>query len=125
MPETEPADRFPVRFYLVAMIFIVLDIEIVFLYPFAVVLGDLGAFGLVEMGLFVLAVIVAFGYVLSSGALEWGRCVLPSASQRRCCAPRHAPPAEPATGDGDGDDSRDGPATVDDSEPARPAGRAA
>ncbi len=72
VPETEPAERFPVRFYLVAMIFIVLDIEIVFLYPFAVILSDLGAFGLVEMGIFVLAVVVAFGYVLASGALEWG-----------------------------------------------------
>jgi NADH-quinone oxidoreductase subunit A len=72
VPEYEPVERFPVRFYLVAMIFIVFDIEIVFLYPFAVALGDLRVFGLVEMGVFVVALVVAFGYVLSSGALEWG-----------------------------------------------------
>jgi len=72
VPENEPAERFPVKFYLVAMIFIVFDIEIVFLYPFAVVYRQLGLFGLVEMGLFLLAVLVAYGYVLSSGALHWG-----------------------------------------------------
>jgi NADH-quinone oxidoreductase subunit A len=72
VPKEDAAERFPVRFYLVAMIFIVFDIEIVFLYPFAVALGELRVFGLVEMGIFVLALVIAFGYVLSSGALEWG-----------------------------------------------------
>jgi NADH-quinone oxidoreductase subunit A len=72
VPKEDAAERFPVRFYLVAMIFIVFDIEIVFLYPFAVALGELRVFGLVEMGIFVLALVVAFGYVLSSGALDWG-----------------------------------------------------
>jgi NADH-quinone oxidoreductase subunit A len=72
VPEHEPASRFPVKFYLVAMVFIVFDIELVFLYPWAVVFRQLGIFGLVEMGLFLLAVLVAFAYVLASGALEWG-----------------------------------------------------
>ena len=49
VPSQEPPERFPVRFYLVAMIFIVFDIEIIFLYPWAVIYRDLGAFGLVEI----------------------------------------------------------------------------
>ena len=53
VPEVEPAERFPVKFYLVAMAFIVLDVEIVFLYPFATVFRQLGLFGLVAMGVFV------------------------------------------------------------------------
>jgi hypothetical protein len=61
-----------VKFYLVAMVFIVFDIELVFLYPWAVVFRRLEIFGLVEMGLFLLAVLVAFAYVLASGALDWG-----------------------------------------------------
>jgi len=73
VPESEPSERFPVRFYLVAMAFIVLDVEIVFLYPFSTVMKGLGPFGLVAMGVFLLVLIVPFGYLLSSGALAWGR----------------------------------------------------
>jgi NADH-quinone oxidoreductase subunit A len=72
VPESNPSERFPVRFYLVAMAFIVLDVEIVFLYPFATVMKGLGPFGLVAMGVFLLVLIVPFGYLLSSGALAWG-----------------------------------------------------
>ena len=50
VPESEPAERFPVKFYLVAMAFIVLDVEIIFLYPFTTVFRGLGAYGLVAMG---------------------------------------------------------------------------
>ncbi|MGO9873242.1 MAG: NADH-quinone oxidoreductase subunit A [Acidimicrobiia bacterium] len=72
VPEgTEKAERFPVKFYLVAMSFIVLDVEIVFLYPFSVVFRGLGLFGLVAMTAFVLALLVPFAYLLSVGALEW------------------------------------------------------
>ena len=72
VPEgTEKAERFPVKFYLVAMSFIVLDVEIVFLYPFSVVFRRLGLFGLVAMTVFVLALLVPFAYLLSVGALEW------------------------------------------------------
>ena len=72
VPEQEPAERFPVKFYLVAMSFIVLDVEIVFLYPFSVVFRGLGAFGLFAMATFVLTLLVPFAYLLSVGALEWG-----------------------------------------------------
>jgi NADH-quinone oxidoreductase subunit A len=72
VPESEPVERFPVKFYLVAMAFIVLDVEIVFLYPFTTVLRPLGTYGLVIMGVFLLVLLVPFGYLLSTGALSWG-----------------------------------------------------
>jgi NADH-quinone oxidoreductase subunit A len=72
VPSREPAERFPVRFYLVAMIFIVFDIEIVFVYPWAVIFDKLGLFGLVEMLVFALAVDVSFAYLIANGALDWG-----------------------------------------------------
>jgi NADH-quinone oxidoreductase subunit A len=72
VPEYEPAERFPVKFYLVAMSFIVLDVEIVFLYPFSTVFRGLGLFGLLAMGVFLLALLVPFAYLLSVGALDWG-----------------------------------------------------
>jgi len=72
VPEREPAERFPVRFYLVAMIFIIFDIEIIFLYPWAVIFRSLGAFGLWEMLIFALAVFVSFVYLIGNGALNWG-----------------------------------------------------
>ncbi len=84
VPSHEPAERFPVRFYLIAMIFIIFDIEIIFLYPWAVIFDRLDVFGLVEMVIFALAVVVSFGYLLSNGALDWGpaktsRSVAPAA----------------------------------------------
>jgi NADH-quinone oxidoreductase subunit A len=72
IPEHEPAERFPVKFYLVAMVFIIFDIELIFLYPWAIIFRRLEIFGLVEMGLFLVAIVVAYSYVLSSGALDWG-----------------------------------------------------
>src|ERR1700738_4298491 len=73
VPSREPAERFPVRFYLVAMIFIIFDIEIVFTYPWAVVFShDLGKYGLVEMVVFAVVVVVSFLYLISNGALDWG-----------------------------------------------------
>lgn len=72
VPEYEPAERFPVKFYLVAMVFIIFDIELVFLYPWAVIFRRLEIFGLVEMGLFLAAIVIAYAYVLSAGALDWG-----------------------------------------------------
>jgi NADH-quinone oxidoreductase subunit A len=63
--------RFPVKYYLTAMLFIVFDIEIVFLYPWAVSFDKLGLFALVEMGLFVLTVFVAYAYVWRRGGLDW------------------------------------------------------
>lgn len=72
VPEAEPVERFPVKFYLVAMAFIVLDVEIIFLYPFTVVLRDLAGYGLLAMGVFLIVALVPFGYLLSTGAVEWG-----------------------------------------------------
>ena len=72
VPGREVVERFPVRFYLIAMIFIVFDIEIIFLYPWAVIYRDLGAFGLVEVLVFAVAVFVSFLYLLANGALDWG-----------------------------------------------------
>jgi NADH-quinone oxidoreductase subunit A len=72
VPTYEPARRFPVRFYLVAMIFIIFDIEIIFLFPWAVVYGELGRFGLVEVLVFAVAVFVSFVYLVANGALDWG-----------------------------------------------------
>lgn len=66
------AARFPVRFYLVAMIFIIFDIEVVFLYPWAVMYHALSTFGFAEMAAFVVVVFVAFAYLVSNGALDWG-----------------------------------------------------
>ena len=72
VPGREPPERFPVRFYLIAMIFIVFDIEIIFLYPWAVIYRNLGAFGLSEILMFTVSVLVSFVYLLSNGALDWG-----------------------------------------------------
>lgn len=72
VPETETSERFPVKFYLVAMAFIVLDVEIIFLYPFTTVLRELAWYGLVAMGVFLVVLLVPFGYLLSTGAIDWG-----------------------------------------------------
>ena len=71
-PSPQPAgSRFPVKYYITAMLFILFDIEIVFLYPWAVAFDRLGAFGLVEMVLFIVTVLVAYAYVWRRGGLEW------------------------------------------------------
>jgi NADH-quinone oxidoreductase subunit A len=72
VPNIEPPQRFPVRFYLVSMIFIIFDIEIVFLYPWAVVFHQIATFGLVEVIVFAAVVFVSFLYLISEGALTWG-----------------------------------------------------
>jgi NADH-quinone oxidoreductase subunit A len=72
VPDEKVAERFPVRFYLVAMIFIIFDIEIIFLYPWAVIFRELGPFGLWEMVAFAAAVFLSFVYLLGRGALNWG-----------------------------------------------------
>src|SRR5579862_1306818 len=72
VPDVEPPQRFPVRFYLVAMIFIIFDIEIVFLYPWAVIFRELHTFGFVEVVVFAAIVFFSFLYLVSNGALDWG-----------------------------------------------------
>jgi len=64
-------ERFPVKFYLVAMLFILFDIEVVFMYPWAVAMGDLGVYGLIGMGVFFLVLTVGLIYEWRVGALEW------------------------------------------------------
>lgn len=66
-----PQQRFTVSFYLTAMLFILFDIEIVFLYPLAVILRKLGWFGFVEFGFFVAILALAYVYIWRKGALEW------------------------------------------------------
>ena len=70
-PQPMGGGRFPVKFYLTAMLFIVFDIEMVFLIPWAVAFDSLGLFGLVEMALFIGTVFVAYAYVWRRGGLEW------------------------------------------------------
>ena len=72
VPSNEPPERFPVKFFLVAMIFIVFGIEIVFLFPFAVVFRELGGFGIGAIVIFSAAVFESFVYLISKGALDWG-----------------------------------------------------
>ncbi len=104
VPEHEPPQRFPVRFYLVAMIFIIFDIEIVFLYPWAVIYGQLRTFGLVEVIVFAVVVFASFLYLVSNGALDWGpaKHLRPALSDERrttqSTVGRVGPDAGPPTG---------------------------
>jgi NADH-quinone oxidoreductase subunit A len=71
-PSSGPArGRFDVKFYLTAILFIVFDVEVVFLYPWAVLFRRLGMFGFVEMAIFVLVLALGLGWVWRKGALEW------------------------------------------------------
>ena len=70
-PQPPGGGRFPIKYYLTAMLFILFDIEIVFLYPWAVTFQKLGAFGLVEMVTFVVIVLIAYAYIWRRGGLEW------------------------------------------------------
>jgi len=70
-PVGSARERFHTRFYLVAMLFIVFDIETVFLYPWAVVYKQLALFGLIEMGIFIAILLAGLAYVWGKGALEW------------------------------------------------------
>jgi NADH-quinone oxidoreductase subunit A len=72
-PIALPAGRLPVHFYVVAMLFVVFDVELVFLFPWAVLARELGWFGVLEMGFFLLIVIAGFVYAWRQGALEWER----------------------------------------------------
>ncbi len=63
--------RFDVRYYLIAILFIIFDLEIAFVFPWAVVFGKLGLLGLIEMGMFLSLLVLGFVYVWKKGALEW------------------------------------------------------
>jgi NADH-quinone oxidoreductase subunit A len=84
VPAKEPPERFGVSFYLVAMLFIIFDIEIVFLYPYVVARAELGAYAFFEIIAFSVVFFVAIVYVVAKGGLDWGpirrlRGVSPSA----------------------------------------------
>jgi NADH-quinone oxidoreductase subunit A len=70
-PQPIGGGRFPVKFYLTAMLFIIFDIEIIFLYPWAVSFNALGLFGFVEMVIFIITVFIAYTYVWRRGGLDW------------------------------------------------------
>ena len=70
-PESDARDRYSIRYYLIAMLFVIFDVETVFMFPWAVVLERLGIFGLIEMMVFLFILIVGFVYAWKKGALEW------------------------------------------------------
>ncbi|MBB5871277.1 NADH-quinone oxidoreductase subunit A [Allocatelliglobosispora scoriae] len=70
-PQPVGGGRFPVKFYLTAMLFIIFDIEIIFLYPWAVSFEALGVFGFIEMAMFIATVFIAYAYVWRRGGLDW------------------------------------------------------
>ena len=70
-PVGSARERFSIKFYIIAMLFILFDIEAVFLYPWAVLFKRLGMFGLIEMGVFIVILFVGYIYVWKKGALEW------------------------------------------------------
>lgn len=73
IPDTEVGPRFSVKFYLVAMLFMIFDVEAVSFYPWAVMLKELRLFGLVEMALFVVVLAVGYAYVWKRGGFQWDR----------------------------------------------------
>ncbi len=72
-PFSIPLGKLAIRFYLTAILFILFDVELVFLYPWAVVYRDLGFLGLTEMGVFLVILMVGYIYAWKSGALDWNR----------------------------------------------------
>lgn len=70
-PKGGTEERFPVKFYLIAVLFIIFDIEVVFLYPWAVVYQKLGMFGFIEILVFIIILMVGYFYILGKGALKW------------------------------------------------------
>jgi NADH-quinone oxidoreductase subunit A len=68
---TEAREKFSVRYYLVAVMFLVFDVETVFLMPWAIQMKELAVFGLVEIGIFLFLLLFGYGYIWSKGALTW------------------------------------------------------
>ena len=71
IPEVEPTQRFPVKFYLVAMLFVIFDVEIIFLFAWASIWVELGWYGVVAVGIFTFFVAETLAYVWKRGALDW------------------------------------------------------
>ena len=69
--KTEARERLSVRYYLIAVMFLVFDVETVFLMPWAIQMRELAVFGLIEIGIFVFLLLFGYGYIWSKGALTW------------------------------------------------------
>lgn len=70
-PTGTARERFSVKFYLIAMMFVIFDIEVVFLYPWAVVFKSLALFGLIEMAIFIIILLICYAYIWKRGGFEW------------------------------------------------------
>jgi len=70
-PTTDARDRYSVRYYLVAMLFVIFDVETVFLFPWAVMVDELALFGLIEMVVFLAILVTGYAYAWKKGALDW------------------------------------------------------
>jgi NADH-quinone oxidoreductase subunit A len=70
-PKTDARDRYSVRYFLVAMLFLVFDVETIFMFPWAVIMDKLLLFGLIEMVVFLFILVVGYAYAWKQGALEW------------------------------------------------------
>jgi len=70
-PATDARDRYSVRYFLVAMLFLIFDVETIFLYPWAVIVDELAWFGFIEMVVFLFILVVGYFYAWREGALEW------------------------------------------------------
>jgi NADH-quinone oxidoreductase subunit A len=70
-PITDPHQMFPLRYYMISMLFVIFDIEVVFIYPWAVSFHSLGLFALIEMVVFITILLVGYFYAWKKGALEW------------------------------------------------------
>jgi NADH-quinone oxidoreductase subunit A len=70
-PTTDARDRYSIRYYLVAMLFVIFDVETVFMFPWAVIFDQLMLFGLIEMLVFIFILVVGYYYAWQKGALEW------------------------------------------------------
>ena len=70
-PNTDARDRYSVRYYLIAMLFVIFDVETIFMFPWAVMLDELALFGLIEMVIFLAILVVGYAYAWKKGALDW------------------------------------------------------
>jgi NADH-quinone oxidoreductase subunit A len=70
-PQTDARDRYSVRYYLIAMLFVIFDVETVFMFPWAVIMDKLALFGLIEMIVFLAILVAGYAYAWQKGALDW------------------------------------------------------
>ncbi len=71
VPDTDAQERFPIKFFLIAIDFVIFDVEVVFLYPWAIIYKDLALYGFYAMGVFLILLVLGFVYVVGKGGLRW------------------------------------------------------